>query len=114
AGCAHGHMVWIGWSARYAEGDRGAHQSRTGGHRQAAGVPGQARQARPCGGLQARRRVHLVHGGRHQEMAGAHSRDGNSSGRLGRSSTEMASKAAAKKPKILTWPNGKKVAVSVT
>src|SRR5258708_19697915 len=26
----------------------------------------------------------------------------------------MASKAAAKKPKILTWPNGKKVAVSIT
>ena len=48
----------------------------------AAGVSGQARQARPCGRLQARRRVHRVHERRHQKMAGAHSRDGNSSSRL--------------------------------
>ena len=53
--------------------------------------------------------------GRHQEMAGAHSRDGNSSGRL---STEQSrtwrARQRPKKPKSLTWPNGKKVAVSVT
>ena len=79
-----------------------------------AGVPGQARQARARGGLQAGRRVHLVHGGRHQEMAGADPGDGHSAGRLAEECSSMAKKTAAKKPKTLTWPNGKKVAVSIT
>ena len=79
----------------------GAHQPRAGGGREAAGVPGQARQARACGGLQAGRRVHLVHGRGHQEMAGADSRHGHPAGRLGCSfekrATQMASKANRQK-----------------
>ena len=83
---------------------------------QAAGVPGQAVQARPGGGLQAGRRVHFVHGGRHQEMAGADPGHGHSAGGLANWSDVNAwrRRRSAKKPKTLTWPNGKKVAVSIT
>src|SRR5918912_1098275 len=48
-------------------------------------------------------------------MAGADSCHGDSASRLATEEAHrMAKKAAAKKPKTLTWPNGKKVAVSIT
>ena len=45
--------------------------------------PGEAVQARPCGGLQAGCRIHFIHGGRHQEVARADPGDGHSRGGVG-------------------------------
>ena len=100
-----------GRAARYAKGDCRAHQQGACDDCEAARVPGQAVEVRSRGRLQAGRRVHFVHDGRHQEVARVDPGDGHSIGRVGE---DMAKKTAAKKSKMLTWPNGKKVAVSVT
>ena len=112
---AHGHLVRSGRPARHAEGDRRAHQPRACGDREAAGVPGQARQARPCGRLQA--------------AAPSSSRSWPTTPRNGGSSFPRWAFRRSTRPerhehgearrrrksrKRLTWPNGKKVAVSVT
>ena len=59
-----------------------ADQSRACRDREAAGVSGQADQARHGGGLQAGRRVQCVPGERNQQVAAADSGAGNPEGRL--------------------------------
>ena len=62
AGRAHGHLVRPRRPARHAEGDRRAHQQELAVIVKQPAFAGQAVQARPCGGLQAGRRIHQIHG----------------------------------------------------
>ena len=78
-----GNLVRPGRPAGPSGRCRGAPQPRARGDREAAGVPGQAGQARARGGLPAGGGVFIVHGRRQQEMAGADSCHGHSGHKFG-------------------------------